>query len=486
MKLLTVAEKTDYRATSTHAEVLQFIDELKSSRPVFRVESMGRSAKGQEMPVLVFGERPGTPVVLVIANIHAGEVEGKEALLMLARDLPEKYFEKLTLLFIPNYNPDGNDQIDVKNRALDLKNLEGQIGPEGGVGTRYTGEGINLNRDYMKMEALESRNLSKLQAKWRPHLTVDSHTTDGSVHGYALTFDTSHIPCGPSAYMHSKMLPDVSRRLEARTRLKTFFYGNFVDETDLSKGWATYPHLPRYGSHYRGLTGRLDILLETYSYISFKDRVFTTYEILKDIFDYTIEHATEIKRICEEGDRARPDPVGIAYAPPEKIGDCEIVAWDMESQLARTIPGREVRSYRMPHLAKFVPSKTVPRPAGYLIPQELTRVVDKLEHHGIRLERLTASRTFNGENDTVDSVSKAASPDVGSMKREETVVTVLREAGRITGRAGDVLVSTDQVLGTLAVYLLEPESDDGLMRWGYFDAVARPKALLPVIRLRRI
>jgi len=199
MKPQTVAERTDYRETSRHADVLRYIDELKAVRPVFRVESMGRSGRGQEMPVLVFGERPGTPVVLVLANIHAGEVEGKEALLMLARDLPERYFEKLTLLFVPNYNPDGNDAIDVGNRRLDLAKLEGQIGPEGGVGTRTTGEGINLNRDYMKLEAVESRNLSALQARWKPHLTVDSHTTDGSIHGYALTYDTSHIPCGPSA-----------------------------------------------------------------------------------------------------------------------------------------------------------------------------------------------------------------------------------------------------------------------------------------------
>lgn len=486
MTPLTVAERTDYRATSRHADVLAFIDELKTARPVFRVESMGRSAKGQDMPVLVFGERPGTPVVLVLANIHAGEVEGKEALLMLARDLPERYFEKLTLLFVPNYNPDGNDLIDVKNRQLDLKNLEGQVGPEGGVGTRYTGEGINLNRDYMKMEAVESRNLSALVAKWRPHLTVDSHTTDGSIHGFALTYDTSHIPCGPSAYVHTRMLPDVSRRLEARTRLKTFFYGNFVDETDLSRGWATYPHLPRYGSHYRGLTGRMDILLETYSYIPFKDRVFTTVEILKDIFDYTIEHASEVKRVCEEGDLARPDPVGISYGPPEKSGECDILAWDMESQLARKIPGREPRTYRMPHLATFIASKSVSRPAAYLIPQEMTAVLEKLGHHGIRLDRLPAGRTFNGENDQVESVTKAASPDVGSMKREETVVTVIRGPGRITGRAGDVLVPTDQTLGTLAVYLLEPESDDGLVRWGYLDSVIRPKAILPIVRVRGI
>src|SRR5579872_5889545 len=302
MRPLTVAERTDYRETSRHADVLRFIDDLRAARPVFRVESVGRSALGQGMPVLVFGERPGTPVVLVIANIHAGEVEGKEALLMLARDLPESTFEKLTLLFIPNYNPDGNDAISVENRKLDLSRLEGQIGPEGGVGTRTTGEGINLNRDYMKMEAVESRNLSKLQAKWRPHLTVDSHTTDGSIHRYALTYDTSHLPCGPAEYVHGKMLPDVSRRLQARTGLKTFFYGNFVDERDPAKGWVTYPHLPRYGSHYRGLTGRLDILLETYSYIPFKDRVFTTVEILKDIFDYTAQHAAEIQTLCSQGE----------------------------------------------------------------------------------------------------------------------------------------------------------------------------------------
>jgi hypothetical protein len=466
-KPLTVAETSDYRATSTHADVLRFIDELKTFRPLFRVESMGRSAKGQEMPVLVFGERPGTPVVLVLANIHAGEVEGKEALLMLARDLPETIFEKLTLLLVPNYNPDGNDLIDVRNRALDLAKLEGQIGPEGGVGTRYTGEGINLNRDYMKMEAVESRNLSRLQAKWRPHLTVDSHTTDGSIHGYALTFDTSHIPCGPAEYVRTKMLPDVSRRLEARTRLKTFFYGNFVDEKDLSKGWQTYSHLPRYGSHYRGLTGRMDILLETYSYISFKDRVFTTCEILKDIFDYTIEHAAEIKKVCEEGERARPDPVAIAYGPPQPIGDCEIVAWDMESQLARRIPGREVKTYRMPHLAKFVPSKTVPRPAAYLVDQGQAELISKLEQHGIALERLSAARTVPADLYFVETISKADSPDAGSATREETVVTVSCRRGRLEASAGDVLVRTDQVLGTLAVYLLEPESDDGLMRWGH-------------------
>jgi hypothetical protein len=209
-------------------------------------------------------------------------------------------------------------------------------------------------------------------------------------------------------------------------------------------------------------------------------------EILKDIFDYTIDHAAEIQSLCAQGEAARPDPVGIAYGPPQPIGDCEILAWDMESQLARRIPGREAKLYRMPHLRKFVPSKTVPRPAGYLIPRETTTVVLTLEHHGIALERLTEGRSFDGETDVVVDVSKTDSPDVGAQKREESVVTIERRRGRITGRAGDVLVTTDQRLGTLAVYLLEPESDDGLVRWGHLDGLLRPGALLPIARVLRI
>jgi hypothetical protein len=183
---------------------------------------------------------------------------------------------------------------------------------------------------------------------------------------------------------------------------------------------------------------------------------------------------------CAEGEAARPDPVAIAYGPPRSIGECEILAWDMESQLARRIPGREARTYRMPHLAEFVPSTTVPRPRLYLGPGSLAT---KLEDHGIQFLRLSGSRPFAAELDRVETVSKISSPDAGTMKREETVVTVSRIRGTATAEAGDVLVPIDQTLGTLAVYLLEPESDDGLVRWGYLDTHIRPGETLPIARI---
>jgi hypothetical protein len=480
---LTVAERSGFRQTSTHDDVLRFIDELQKVRPRFRVESMGLSAEGRDMPVLIFGD--SGPTVLVLANIHAGEVEGKEAVLALARDLPDSAFEKLTVLWVPDYNPDGNDRIDVKHRALDLAKLDGQVGPEGGVGTRYTGKGINLNRDYMKQEAVESRHLSRLFARWNPHLTVDCHTTDGSIHGYALTYDTGHIPNPPCEWIRTRALPEVSSRLDRRTGLKTFFYGNFVDEKDLSKGWATYSHLPRYGSHYRGLRGRMDILLEAYSYIPFRERFVVTVEILKDILGVAAENAPEIVRLCDETARAwRPDPVGIAYAPPRPIGDCDILAWDPESQFARRVPGREIRTYRVPHLAGFTPSKAVSRPAGYLVPLDQREVIQNLRTHGVVLEELAAAEDLEAEVHRIDAVLPADSPDHGDGPRRETVIPGRSVSTRLRAEKGDVIVRTDQPLGTLACYLLEPESDDGLARWGLLDACLRPGGTFPIARLR--
>ena len=116
----------------------------------------------------------------------------------------------------------------------------------------------------------------------------------------------------------------------------------------------------------------------------------------------------------------------------------------------------------------------------------LHRAVKHYTAHGITIERLIEARSFTGEIDTVVSVSKTESPDVGTMRREESVVAVERRQGSVDGRRGDILVRTDQTLGTLAVYLLEPESDDGLVRWGYLDAILRPGALLPVTRVMEV
>jgi murein tripeptide amidase MpaA len=187
--LRTRAEASHYEETSSYADVERFVSTLASS-PLVHLESFGKSEEGRDLPLLVISEpkvvtpeaarRLGRPLVFVQANIHAGEVEGKEAALMLARRLVDgdlaPLAKELVLLIAPIYNADGNERPDVRHRPA-------QNGPVGGVGTRENAKGLDLNRDYMKLDSREARALVELLNTWDPHVVVDLHTTNGSYHG---------------------------------------------------------------------------------------------------------------------------------------------------------------------------------------------------------------------------------------------------------------------------------------------------------------
>ncbi|MCP3097421.1 M14 family metallopeptidase [Myxococcus sp. K15C18031901] len=539
-ELLTRAEATNYAETSRHSDVLAFVDELCRRTKLARRVDFGASGEGQPLVALIVSDRNCfTPelarkqkkvVVMVEANIHAGEVEGKEALLALARDLTltklgHRLLDKLCLVLVPNFNPDGNDRISPNNRKLNLKSLEGQVNPAGGVGTRYTGEGWNLNRDNTKQEAPETRALAKLHQAWWPELFIDCHTTDGSIHAFDLTFDTSHSnePLFQELRDYNRaMLERVSEAVSKRHGFDSFWYGNYRDEDVPTSGWHTYPALPRFGSHYRGLLGRLDVLLETYSYIDFPRRCAVMRAWLLELIREAARSAKAFRAVTEAQQRAivargeTPDPqvlVGInygvatrdaqgalsfeypAYAKP---GDtARVMAYDEKSILERRYPGKKHRVYRVPHHRTFIPTQSVSTPTAYLAPPELAA---RLEGHGIRFEVLPKPRAFTVDSYRVARREETFSPDVAanvppigeaevplSMKpkpvRFETVLTVSPE--RITREfpQGTLYIPTAQRAGTLAVYLLEPASDDGLCRWQFVDKLVDVGGLYPVHRV---
>lgn len=539
-ELLTRAEASNYKETSRHSDVLAFVDELCRRTKLAKRVDFGKSGEGQPMTALIVSDRGCfTPelarkqkkiIVMVEANIHAGEVEGKESVLALARDLTltklgAKLLDKLCLVLIPDFNPDGNDRISPNNRKLDLKNLEGQVNPEGGVGTRYTGEGWNLNRDSMKQEAPETRCLAKLYQEWWPHLFIDCHTTDGSIHAFDLTYDTSHSnePLFTELRSFNRvMLERVAKAVKTRHGFDSFWYGNYKNEGDPRSGWHTYPALPRFGSHYRGLLGRLDVLLETYSYIGYERRCQVMRAWLLELFRDAAKNATAYRAITDieaEHIHARgesPDVqalVGInygvatrddkgallfeypAYAKPGDVAHLQ--AYDEASISERRYPGKRKKAYQAPHHRKFVPTLAVSTPSAYLVPAELA---SRLEGHGIRFERLDAPRRFSVDSYRVARREETFSPDVAanvpapgqaevplSQKpkpvRFETVLTVSPERTTREFPAGTLLVPTAQRTGTLAVYLLEPHSDDGFCRWQFLDKLIHVGELYPVHRV---
>jgi hypothetical protein len=487
----TRAEATSYQETSLHADVMAFLAELDGrGDPRFHLGRFGASPEGRELPLAVVSAHgvrtpaesraKGLPVVLVLGGIHAGEVEGKESILMLLRDILDgthaDLVSRVTLVTAPLFNPDGNDAIDPKNRVLNLPRLEGQLGPAK-VGTRVNASGINLNRDYLRQAAPEMRQLQAgvLQV-WEPELTIDTHATNGSVHRFAMTYDVPHtIDSGraePIAFMRERMMPEVTAALAREHGLLAGWYGNFVEDeraldlrrdadphAEVREGWMTYPHHPRFGSNYRGLTGRLDLLLECYSYLSFPERVRTTYATLLEALRYAGAHADDVMQVVA-GSRTPPGRIAVRYRLDAFDAPIEI-----PTRTPRTLDGAP-STVAVRHFGKFIGSTVVDRPAAYVVP---AGVAAHLARHGL------ATEPAAGVRDVEVATVTGFGAEGGRKILEASEVGELRvewRAGRRAVPEGAHLVRTDQPLGAIAVYLCEPESDDGAVENGLVPAPA--------------
>jgi len=488
---LTTAERSQFTETSRHADVLAFVAELQRLSPKIRVEQMAVTPEGRAVPLLILGDPvPSSPadlrgddraVVYIQANIHGGEVEGKEAAQMLARDLllgrTTNYLDRLVLLIVPIFNADGNERISQANRT-------NQVGPAGGVGDRYNGQNLDLNRDGMKLETAEVRGLVEVLNQWDPIFFLDSHTHNGSYHQEPVTWVWGLNPNGDPgilSYMEGTMLPAVTARMRDTYGTLTIPHGDFVDPTDGAKGWVPLDPTPRYLSNYVGLRNRFSVLNEQYPYVDFETRVRGAYHLFLTFLDYLHEHRDEMVGLVRAADRRAigmgtspgPQDVFVIASEAKPIAErLTIQGYEMEvtegaNGRRRVHPTDRKRTYaNVPYLAHFAPTRTVAYPRGYLVSVPDERVLDDLLAHGITVERLTAPATARVEVFTATAVEGA--PRLNQGHHTTTLQGSFATETR-TFSAGTWLVRTAQPLGPLAAALLEPESDDGLATWNFFD-----------------
>lgn len=502
----TRAERSNYTETSRYADVLAFIDSLQKLGAPIAVGSVGKTAQGREIPYVIASRplvrtpaearRLGRPIAYVQGNIHAGEVEGKEVLQALVRDLAfeqrRNALDSLVLIAVPIYNADGNEAVGPQER-----NRPSQNGPEL-VGGRASALELNLNRDYVKAEAPETRGSLAMFREWNPDVFVDLHTTNGSYHGYALTYSPPLTPAAPLAgYTQGVWLPLLRGRMRARRGFETFDYGNFLTDerslaapTQAAEGWATYDHRPRYSTNYYGLRNGIGILSEAYSHDPFARRVASTDAFVRELLSLTAERAAEIARLrataaAQGAGQVVPIRAELTRAPI--VTDVIVEEIVRTGDSTRTEPGvprgrrrtGNFRAVRMPVFDRFDPVLSVNVHSGYVIFGEHPAVLNLLAAHGIAVERLATPRVAPLERFTIDSVIRA--PRLFEGHREERV-TGGWSTTAASIPAGSYFIPTDQPLGRLAVYLLEPESDDGLVTWNHFPGLVAG-SVAPVARI---
>jgi hypothetical protein len=520
------AELSNYEETTRYEEVLKFISDLQKLTDKLRVESFGKTVEGRDLPLMIFANPPisqprearasGKPVVFVQANIHAGEVEGKEAMLHLSRRIVagdlKSLLDKLVILVAPIYNADGNERINGTNRTA-------QNGPIGGVGTRENAKGMDLNRDYMKLESPEANALVGLMNRWDPHLTVDLHTTNGSYHGYHLTYAPTLNPNADArliAFGRNKMLPAITRALQTRHKFRTYFYGNFATKERMNrevntfemqregraampadkpetKIWRTFDHKPMFGNNYVGLRNRLTILSEAYSYLDFKGRIAVTEAFVEEIFKYSALHAAEIaaliNRVDADAVRGKLPAKGVAFELKALDKPVSILVGEVK-KIKNPRNGKDMTAMvedkftptPMPDYGLFAATKSNPVPRADLFKNEagLKTVIEKLHAHGIAIEELTEPMTTETESFVIDSVNKAARAFQG---HAEVKLKGHAQTESVTFPVGSILVRTTQPLASLIFYLLEAESDDGFVRWNFLDAYLEKGKTYPIYKL---
>jgi len=521
---LTRPERTDYAETSRYDEVIAYMKQMAAVNPNIHLTTYGYTTEGRPLPLAVIGA-PGASAEQVLAtnktrvyiqgNIHAGEVEGKEALLWLLRSIAKgernAWLKTTVLLINPIYNADGNERVSVSNRGS-------QAGPVGGMGTRENAQGLDLNRDGTKMETAEARSMAGLLTRYQPHVAMDLHTTDGSsTSGFNMTYETSLNPNNSKAQtslLRDVLLPEITKNVKAKHGSDWFYYGG-VSGTGEQRAWRSDAELakPRYTSTYYGVRNILGLLTETYSYASFKTRILETYWFLEESLSYVATHGETVRDVVAKANAESiigqqlavrqqlvkaPALQRIVFAPTISVRNPYVA--DRPYRLRPDGQDRAaVTSEMLPFFGTAEPTETTLAPRVWVVPMTaaaaaatpapapggfgggrggaqgtptqrmMATVIDRLEAHGIRYRVTTAEQPFSGDRFKIATNTVETREYQGAHKGR--TLTGAWEATEQTLPAGSLVIPMDQSLARLAFILMDPRSDDGFMWWNLLDAV---------------
>lgn len=479
----TPFEQSNGLESPSYDDTIAWLDRLAAETTKLQKVSLGKSPQGRDIWMYVASseginesarlKQNTKPSILVQAGIHAGEIDGKDAGMMLLRDIVKgdksDLLERANLLFVPIFSVDAHERSGKFNRV-------NQRGPVN-MGWRTNANNLNLNRDYAKADTLEMQHMLRAINVWQPDLYLDVHVTDGIDYQYDITFGYNLAQgLSPASFrwLENSYRPAVETALAAQGHIPgPLIFA--VDNTDITKGMSLWNPSPRFSNGYGDARHLPTILIENHSLKPFKQRVLGTYVMLEQTLKTVGDQATKLKSAIQE-DKYRASPLitltwksapltkgwdfkGIDYTLEQSpISGTDVVRWTGEPKLYPNLPV----------VAETEPDIKVTRPSAYYIPAQWTQVIDRLNLHGIRMTRLSKPtelklQQYNLSNPVFNTKAFEGRLTVKADSTLAKLTTTLPE--------GTVKISTDQPLGDLAILLLEPQSPDSLLQWGFFNPI---------------
>lgn len=493
----TYYEKSGKKATPGYLDTIEYCRRLDEASPWIRYTTFGKSAQGRDLPLLIASKhgvfapaktgrarQKGDVVVLIQAGIHSGEIEGKDAGLMLFRDIAvtKKFPELLdhvTVLFIPILNVDGHERFGPYNRI-------NQNGPVE-MGWRTTANCLNLNRDHLKADTEEMRAWLRLFNEWLPDFFVDSHTTDGADYQYVMTYIIDIF--GNMAPTITEWARDVYVAGMEKTMAEAGYplcpYVFLVEWPNPKSGIVTWVSTPRFAQGYTSIQNRPGVLAESHMLKEYSERVSGTYEMFRQTLDLLNRERKGLREAITVADaytasrefRERPFPLRFSIDKSESLMiDFNGVAYEaVKSELTGGMwyqfSGKP-ETFKIPYFSKQKILATAELPEAYIIPPEWASVIDRLAVHGIELRRLDSPVTLEVHSYRFANYKWQEDPYEGRHPARFDVEPIIETR---TFPAGSVVVDMDQRRSRVAAHILEPMGPDSYVQWGFFDAIFEQK-----------
>ncbi len=485
---ITHFERTGEIESSSYQETIEYFRRFEENTKMAKLISMGISSQGRDIKCLVVAKgnhftaqkakRSGKAIVLIQNGIHPGEIEGKDASMLLLREIlitkeKKDLLDNLVLLVIPVLNVDGHERLSPYNRP-------NQNGPRM-MGFRTTALNLNLNRDYMKADTPEMKALLRLFSTWLPDFYIDNHTTNGVDYQYHITYGMEkhqNIFGALGKWGQEKFIPYIKEETEKKGLICTSYIELIGKE--LEDGFSDWTSRPMYSNGYAALHNRLLLLIETHSLKPFSNRVYSTKTMMESSLKYINENHKELKEINRRADRESikryaegKTSFPITFQGTNEFSLMEFKGIEYKKEESPTT-GSVIKRYtgkpvdiRIPRYDKVKITKRIKLPAAYLIPAEFKDTIRILKLHGIKVGTLNCEVSLTVEKYHFINHRFAERPYEG---RQRVTVECETSSERITFPSGTYIVNTKQRGIRLIANLLEPEAPDSFTSWGFFNA----------------
>ncbi len=489
---ITFYEKSGFKETPRYAETIEYSKKLAQYSKIISYSTFGVSPQGRDLPLLIADKsglteigkikNSGKAVILIQACIHAGESDGKDAGLMLLRDMAidnkyEELLENVSILFVPIFNVDGHERFGHYNRI-------NQNGPEE-MGWRATAQRLNLNRDYLKADAPEMQAMIRLYQKSLPDFYIDCHVTDGADYIYPLTYGLQmqgNLNKTQTNWLRDDYLPFVEKEMNISGN-PIAPYMDFVQWNNPKSGIKAYLEGPRFSGGYAAFNNRPALLIEAHMLKDYKTRVTATYFMLLNSIRYISENSEELVQINRNADKIASDLYNrgaqcvLNYKVDKNPGKFKYKGFEYSVEKSDLSGGLWYKygdnpvEYEIDYFER-VPDQSVNLPYGYIIPVELKEVIEKLSLHNVHMETLLHDEVIKIEAYRFRDVTWNSRPFEGRLMLNFEIDSELRD---VYFPKGSKIVLLNQRASQLAIHMLEPQAPDSFVRWGFFNEIFEQK-----------